>query len=173
MKTNTKQMIDQLRSRYERVTSLAEEVAKAEAAILSAEVELENAEIDDGKTAPEKIVERAENARRQLAIRKIEANRLAANLEDAESRLASAAESIHPIVESELAAAYKQKFEAVESDILKIVGAHLKGYALVNNLVHATESVNIPLRMQATIHEKAHKGSLAYAKSILDASAFI
>lgn len=69
------------------VTDLAAIVGECESKVVIAEREFEKAKEDDGKTDPAELVERRDSAERVLKIRKIEANRAAAKLEEAEERL--------------------------------------------------------------------------------------
>ena len=72
-------------SAYNEITVLADQVAKNEAAIVVAEQRLESADRDDGVSSAQQIFERRESARRDLGILKIEANRAAAKLSEAEA----------------------------------------------------------------------------------------
>jgi hypothetical protein len=104
---------------HQSIQSLAAKVADLEAKIVIAERRLEDAMRDDGVSPPEAIYSKTEDARRALEIQRIESNRAAAKLTEAEENLKTIIRAMAPeiaarVQETSTAAAAKITEQALQ-----------------------------------------------------------
>jgi hypothetical protein len=136
------------------VASLAANVAKIEADIVIAEQCLADARRDDGITEPAEIVARSEEARRTLEIRRIEGNREAAKLAEAEEQYGDLICKQAPVIIEHLHDVSSKATEKIIEQALTIFGGitsenqHLK--ALVSQLPEVSDPIDVARRIRSS-----------------------
>lgn len=138
--------------------SLLGDVAKADAAVATAQNAVEKAATDDGVTTPEKIYARSESARRELSICEITANRAKSKLDKAEEdfRIVISA-SILPIREL-LAQKEVEILEEMKQQISPIIGERAANSDEFAEMVAITEKVSLIREHHRLIGEGLYAG---------------
>jgi len=126
----------------EEISRLADEVAKAEAKIVIAERKLTASGTDDGVTDAKTIVERADAARKELEISRIEGNRAAAKLAESESNFENLVkQSVAPVL-----GILSQKATAADTALREKIAPLIGDYAAksheLNNLIRIAQPAN-------------------------------
>ncbi|MEP2776791.1 MAG: hypothetical protein ABJQ29_11390 [Luteolibacter sp.] len=126
------------------VEARASNVSRLGSEVVVAERKLEDARRDDGTSDPEEIVKRSEAARRDLEIRKIEANRAAVKRDEAEEKYGVLVQSEAPTIMDHLNKISKHKAEEIEKMIIPILGASALKTRELNHLISACPAVHGP-----------------------------
>jgi len=153
-----------LLSAREEISRLADEVAKAESQIVLAENRLAKARTDDGVTDAKTIVERADAARKELEILRIEGNRAAAKLAEAESNhkslIKQAVEPVLTVLANKAAAADAE----LREKIAPLIGDHAAKSNEFNQLIRLAQPANgirsLAMRIQMSANYFLSSGEL-------------
>lgn len=147
-----KNKIQELSAARAEILRLAEAVADAEVKIVQAEHRVSIAAADDGSTPAGKIVELRNAARNQLEICKIEGNRAAAKLAEAESNFADLVkELVDPVLSilSQKAAAAEME---LRQQIAPLVGEHAAKTHFFTGLIKIAAPVDSISRAARNLH---------------------
>ena len=116
-----KKQITTLLSAREQIKKAAEESARAEAALVTAQKEFESTSRDDGHIDPAELYDRTESARKILGTAKILADRTAAKLQELEENFISDLQAAVPEVTKSLVDSAEKTSEDLRSRITSLV----------------------------------------------------
>lgn len=142
------------------VEAIASDVARLEADVVVAERKVEEARRDDGVSAPEEIYNRSEAARREMGILKIEANRAAAKLAEAEEKFGDLIQSGVPTIIDHLDKVSNHKAEEIKKMVSPIFGESALNTSSLKSLISAHPDVAGPrtlalrIRLSLDLHAR-------------------
>ena len=129
---------------HKSLSSYAANVARLEAEIVISERHFEEVETDDGTTDPETIYTRCEAARRDLGIRRIEANRAAAKLAEAEEELGNLVMRDARVIADHLDEVSRAEAERVKKQAVSLFGENAIETTELKFLISGVPAVHGP-----------------------------
>lgn len=127
-------------------------VADREAQIIIAERAYQESLHDDGVSAPTEIYEKREKARRELEVLKIEGNRAAAKLAEAEEQYASLVRAIAPQVSEQLLEIASNARQRLMTAAVEVLGEEVCSDAHFASALGKANEINEPIALARRIN---------------------
>lgn len=156
MKNNIKKTFEAIHAAHGKMTTLADQVAKAEAQVVLAQQKTDQANFDNGTLPAAEIYDRTEAARKELGIRTIEANRAAAKLTECEDELREVLSEAYPEFLSILSTKASEARETTAAKLKLIVGEWAATGSEFQKILAMAEPVTRPLALQNRLSEATY-----------------